>query len=136
VLGAGYLLFLGLQALWSARHGRASDEHTTSGHASLSAKTAFRQGLLSNLSNPKMAAFFGSLLPQFSPADGSTFWTLLALGLMFCLLTLAWLSIYASAIGRLGVVMRRPRVRQVLDAVTGTALVVLGVRLATQRQPG
>ncbi|HWM09910.1 MAG TPA: LysE family transporter, partial [Solirubrobacteraceae bacterium] len=86
-----------------------------------------RQGLLSNLGNPKMAVFFSSLLPQF----GSSFAVLLALGLLFCALTLAWLCAYALAVARAGDVLRRPRVRRTLDAVTGTALVALGLRLAT-----
>ena len=73
-----------------------------------------------------MAVFFSSLLPQF----GDTFPVLLALGLLFCALTSAWLSAYAFAVARAGDVLRRPRVRRTIDAVTGTALVALGVRLA------
>ena len=74
-----------------------------------------------------MAVFFSSLLPQF----GDSFAALLGLGLLFCALTLAWLSAYALAVARAGDVLRRPRVRRALDAVTGTALVALGLRLAT-----
>ena len=73
-----------------------------------------------------MAVFFSSLLPQF----GDTFPELLGLGLLFCALTLAWLSAYALALARAGDLLRRPRVRRALDAVTGTALVLLGIRLA------
>jgi threonine/homoserine/homoserine lactone efflux protein len=73
-----------------------------------------------------MAVFFSSLLPQF----GDSFASLLALGLLFCSLTLAWLSAYAFAVARAGDVLRRPRVRRTIDAVTGTALVALGIRLA------
>jgi threonine/homoserine/homoserine lactone efflux protein len=86
-----------------------------------------RQGLLSNLGNPKMAVFFSSLLPQF----GDSFPVLLGLGLLFCALTLTWLSAYAFAIARAGDVLRRPRVRRAIDALAGTALVALGLRLAT-----
>ena len=59
--------------------------------------TATRQGLLSNLANPKMAIFFTSLLPQFAPADGAAFPVLLGLGLVFCAMTFAWLCAYAAA---------------------------------------
>ncbi len=82
--------------------------------------------MLSNLGNPKMAVFFSSLLPQFA----DSFPALLGLGLLFCALTLAWLSAYALAVARAGDVLRRPRVRRAIDAVTGTALVALGLRLA------
>jgi threonine/homoserine/homoserine lactone efflux protein len=121
--GAAYLIYLGGQALLAAVRRRPPSVHvqgTTGGRE-------LRQGLLSNLGNPKMAVFFSSLLPQF----GDSFPVLLALGLLFCALTLTWLSAYALAVARAGDVLRRPRVRRTLDAVTGTALVALGVRLAT-----
>jgi threonine/homoserine/homoserine lactone efflux protein len=91
------------------------------------------QGLLSNLGNPKMALFFTSLLPQFTGPD-APLRSLLGLGFLFCALTLAWLSGYALLLARAGGVLRRPRVRRVLDAVTGAALVAFGIRLASERR--
>jgi threonine/homoserine/homoserine lactone efflux protein len=88
--------------------------------------------LLSNLGNPKMAVFFTSLLPQFAPKPLS-FVSLAALGLVFCALTLVWLSAYAVLVDRLGNLLRRGRIRRTLDAVTGTVLVAAGVRLARER---
>jgi threonine/homoserine/homoserine lactone efflux protein len=119
--GAAYLVFLGGQALVAAAR------REPAGHEAARAAGGHerRQGLLSNLGNPKMAVFFSSLLPQFA----DSFPALLALGLLFCALTLAWLSGYALAVSRAGDVLRRPRVRRSLDAITGTALVALGVRL-------
>jgi threonine/homoserine/homoserine lactone efflux protein len=55
---------------------------------------------------------------------------LLGLGFLFCALTLTWLTAYSFAVARAGDVLRRPRVRRSIDAITGTALVALGVRLA------
>jgi threonine/homoserine/homoserine lactone efflux protein len=126
--GAVYLVYLGLQAL---RHAiRPGTRVVERAHGSpLAASRAFRQGFLSNLGNPKMAIFFTSLLPQF----GSSFWSLLALGLLFCSLTLAWLSAYSFAVARAGDLLRRPRVRRSLDALTGTCLVAFGIRLAADR---
>ena len=101
--GAAYLVYLGLQALRHAirrpQPGQSSEPARAAG-----APRAFRQGVLSNLGNPKMAVFFTSLLPQF----GSSFVSLLALGLLFCSLTLAWLSAYSFAIARAGDLLRRP----------------------------
>jgi threonine/homoserine/homoserine lactone efflux protein len=94
---------------------------------------AFRQGALSNLGNPKMAVFFTSLLPQFA-GPGAGFLDLLALGVLFAVLTVAWLSAYAVAVDRVSLVLRRPLVRRALDAVTGAVLVALGLRLATERR--
>ncbi len=120
--GAAYLAFLGARTLLAAVRGRAHVDAAPAARGS-----ELRQGLLSNLGNPKMAVFFSSLLPQF----GESFAALLGLGLLFCALTMLWLSAYATLLARAGDVLRRPRVRRTVDAVTGTALVALGVRLAT-----
>src|SRR6266542_1442481 len=88
------------------------------------------QGLLSNLGNPKMAVFFTSLLPQFAP--GESFSALLALGLVFCTMTLVWLTGYALAVAKADDFLRRPRIRRTIEAVTGAVLVALGLRLATE----
>ena len=132
--GAAYLVFLGAQSLWSVarrsppRHARARSR------ARLTVRSAYRQGVLSNLGNPKMAVFFTSLLPQFTPGGDASFGTMLALGLVFCSLTLAWLTAYAYVVARAGDVLRRPRIRRLVDAVVGAVLVALGVRLATERR--
>jgi threonine/homoserine/homoserine lactone efflux protein len=121
LLGAAYLVYLGLQML--LRRGEARPR------AGGSSRRAFRQGLLSNLGNPKMAVFFTSLLPQF----GSSFAGLVALGLVFCSLTFTWLAAYAVAVAKAGDVLRRPRIRRALDRVTGAVLVAFGLRLAAER---
>jgi threonine/homoserine/homoserine lactone efflux protein len=123
--GAAYLVYLGLQSLRNALRGLTHEVRAHHGRAA-----PFRQGLLSNLGNPKMAVFFTSLLPQFG---ASSFWSLLLLGATFCLMTLTWLSAYAAAVAKAGDVLRRPRVRRAIDAIAGTFLVLFGVRLATDR---
>jgi threonine/homoserine/homoserine lactone efflux protein len=126
--GAAYLVVLGLQALRDALRGarrHAGDDATAA------RRHGFRQGLVSNLGNPKMAVFFTGLLPQFAPADGPAFATMLALGAVFAALTLAWLTLYAFAVERARATLQRTAVRRALDALTGTALIALGVRVAT-----
>jgi len=123
LLGAAYLVWLGLRALAAAVRGRRR-EHAPHGSAA-----GLRQGLLSNLANPKMAVFFTSLLPQF----GSGFAGLLALGLLFATMTLAWLTAYAIVVARARRALVRSRVRRALDAVSGAALVAFGARLAVER---
>jgi threonine/homoserine/homoserine lactone efflux protein len=122
VAGAAYLVFLGAQALAAAIRDRP--------HGAFRGrrKAAYRQGLLSNLGNPKMVVFFTSLLPQF----GASFGGMLALGAAFASLTLAWLSIYAFGVAWAKAVLLRTRVRRALDAVAGLVLVAFGVRLATE----
>ena len=126
--GAAFLIYLGVQALCGAIRGRHAEPRL--GGRPLTTHTSLRQGLISNLGNPKMAVFFTSLLPQF----GSSFPALLALGLVFCTMTLVWLTAYAFAVAKAGDVLRRPAIRRVFDAVLGAVLVALGLRLATERR--
>jgi threonine/homoserine/homoserine lactone efflux protein len=123
ILGSAYLVWLGLQALLAAVRGH--ERRAVRAPRS----SSFRQGLLSNLGNPKMAVFFTSLLPQFA----GSFPGLLALGLVFCTMTLVWLTAYSIAVAKAGDLLRRPRIRRAIEAVTGAVLVALGLRLATER---
>jgi threonine/homoserine/homoserine lactone efflux protein len=131
--GAAYLVYLGAQALLHAlrRTGRSEGFRAGGGSGGVAPRIAFRQGVVSNLGNPKMAVFFTSLLPQF--AGAGSFFLLFLLGLVFCLLTFVWLTGYAFAVAKAGDFLRRARVRRLLDALTGAVLVALGLRLAAER---
>jgi threonine/homoserine/homoserine lactone efflux protein len=131
-LGAAYLVWLGAQSIWSAWRGRAAPVVGGVGRSSrLSQAAAFRQGLLSDLGNPKMAVFFSSLLPQFSDA---TFGSLASLGLAFAAMTFVWLLAYAVAISLAGDFVRRRAIWRTVETVTGVALVALGFRLASEQR--
>lgn len=123
VAGAAYLVWLGLHALRAAARGEAPGKGRARGAAG-----GYRQGLLSNLGNPKVAVFFTSLLPQFATG----FAGLLALGLVFCAITAVWMTSYALVVARAKHALLRPRVRRALDTLTGLALVAFGARLATE----
>ncbi len=129
--GAAYLVFLGIQSLRAA-FARRGIHPARAGVGVARPRHALRQGFLSNLGNPKMAIFFAALLPQFAPEGGGSFAALLLLGLLFCSLTLLWLSAYSIAVDRARTTLSRPWIRRSLDAVTGTVLVAFGVRLATE----
>jgi len=128
--GAAYLVYLGLQSLRAALARRPERGIAVSAGAALSPERAFRQGLVSNLANPKMVVFFTSLLPQFVSPGGRVFLTSLLLGLAFCVLTLAWLSVYALAVARARRLLEHPRARRTIDAISGAVLVALGLRVA------
>jgi threonine/homoserine/homoserine lactone efflux protein len=116
VAGAAYLVWLGLMTLVGRRR---SERAGRSG-------SPYRQGLVSNLSNPKMPIFFTSLLPQF----GASFAGLAVHGAVFALLTLGWLSLVA----RTATALRVPVVRRAVDVLTGLVLVTFGARLAAERR--
>ena len=126
--GAAYLVYLGAQSLYAAVRGRAYARELRRG-AAITPVRAMRQGVVSNLGNPKIALFFASLLPQFAPSGQGAFAGFLALGFLFCAMTLAWLTLYAIVVHRLRAALDGP-VRRALDAATGLVLVALGLRVA------
>jgi threonine/homoserine/homoserine lactone efflux protein len=131
IIGAAYLVWLGFQSILAAVHGRASHAEPKIRYE-LGRWNAMRQGLISNLANPKMAVFFLSLLPQFVPVVSGGFLGFALLGVLFCAMTFGWLSVYAVVLQRLGSFLDKSRVRRALEAVTGTVLVGLGLRLAAE----
>jgi threonine/homoserine/homoserine lactone efflux protein len=72
------------------------------------------------------------LLPQFVPHGGRAFIALLLLGILFSSMTLLWLSGYGFAVAKAGDLLRRGRVRRLLEAATGVVLIGLSCRLATE----
>jgi threonine/homoserine/homoserine lactone efflux protein len=131
IAGVAYLAYLGVQSLRAALR-RDAAAPAIRGGGRLTPARALRQGMLSNLANPKMAAFFVSLLPQFVPADGAPFGLLLGLGLLFCAMTFGWLSAYSMGVARFRRLLSRPRVRRGMDALAGVAFLGFGARLATE----
>jgi threonine/homoserine/homoserine lactone efflux protein len=134
IAGGAYLFYLGGRALWAAIRGGGNGATTGRGRL-VPARVSLRQGVLSNLSNPKIAVFFTSFLPQFVPSGGSaTFLELLALGLVFCVMTFLWLVAYVAVVVRVGDVLRRGKIHRILEAITGTFLIGFGLRLATEHR--
>jgi threonine/homoserine/homoserine lactone efflux protein len=135
IIGAVYLLWLGLQMLRSAaRSGRApmADEAVA---APRRGSAYLWQGFLSNALNPKVALFFVSFLPQFLSADtGSPQAEAMLLSAIFAGLYLAWFGLYVAAVDRLGRWLRRPTVKARIEQVTGVILLSVAVRLATASQ--
>jgi len=135
LVGACYLAWLGLQALRAAwrRDGHAVDGGGLQ-RRELGTLGGFRQGLFSDLANPKIAVFFTGLLPQFVSSRHAVLEPFLILGGLFVAMTLAWLCAYALVAARVSAVLTRPRVKAALDALTGAVLVGFGVRLALERR--
>jgi threonine/homoserine/homoserine lactone efflux protein len=92
--------------------------------------TSFGEGLLVQLANPKAAVFMIAFYPQFVPADGPVFATTALLGLLqITIETVLYLAL-AAGVARAGAWFRRPRIRRRLEAISGTVLVGLGLRVA------
>lgn len=134
LVGAAYLALLGVQAVRASLRRTGDRDDPRFARRPVAPRLAFRQGLVTNLGNPKIAVFFTSFLPQFTPAHHATFAGLVLLGLLFCLIGLGWLTTYVLAIARIGDFLRRPRPRRILEGFTGLVLVGFGIRLAAEHR--
>jgi RhtB (resistance to homoserine/threonine) family protein len=126
--GAAYLAYLGIRTLLAGR--RSAEPAST---ARLDDRTAFQQGVLGNLLNPKAAVIFVTLLPQFIEPGDSPLRLVLML-IAFEAMLLSWLSLYGKLISRAGRSQAGAHVREWLNRVTGIVLIGLGVRLAFERR--
>ena len=130
VVGAGVLLVLGFRALRTAWRGEPAVVAEAPELGRRRWWSAFGEGVVVQLANPKAAVFMIAFYPQFVPADGPVFATTALLGLLqISLETVLYLAL-AAGVARAGTWFRRPRIRRRLEAVSGTVLVGLGVRVA------
>jgi threonine/homoserine/homoserine lactone efflux protein len=135
IVGAAFLLYLGVKA-WRSALRKPNEEVPTAEAAEVVPRTrwwaAFGEGALVMLANPKAAAFMIAFYPQFIPPDRPMFATTAVLALFqVALETLLYLTL-AAAVGRAGEWFRKPKIRRRLDAISGTVLVGLGVRMAVE----
>jgi threonine/homoserine/homoserine lactone efflux protein len=130
--GAVYLVYLGVRLLLAKGHDVAAEIETTSGGE---AWTAFRQGVLTNVLNPKVALFFLAFLPQFiRPDSQAKTLAFLALGATFITTGTWWCLVLATCAARLrDFFVRKPRMRTLIDRATGGLFIGLAVRLAASR---
>jgi threonine/homoserine/homoserine lactone efflux protein len=134
VAGALFLLYLGLKAWHTAWRSRAHTEAATvtsipEGQPRWAG--AFVEGVVVMLANPKAAVFMIAFFPQFVPADRPLLATTALLAAAQVLVETAFYLTLAAAVGRAGAWFRRPVIRRRLDAVSGTVLIALGLRMAT-----
>lgn len=129
VAGAAYLVALGA---WTVARGLRGGSGPPDDVPPRSARrgTAFRQGLVSNLLNPKIAVFYTTVLPQFIAPGDPALLVSLTLVTVHVAISLAWLSGYAYALASAAAVLQRAGVRRALDCLTGAVLMGLGARLA------
>lgn len=128
--GACYLAYLGIKS-WHAALRRGDATVPARASRSVGSLTAFRQGLITNLLNPKAAVFFVALMPQFVSGTPEIGQTLLLSGIAV-VLTVVWFVTVANIVGAFRRLFASPRVRRGLDAVTGTVLIGLGIKLAAR----
>ncbi|KJZ15774.1 threonine transporter RhtB [Marinomonas sp. S3726] len=129
--GAAYLIYLGYQSLKSAARPTGlivSQE----GMSALSHFAAFRQGLLSNVLNPKPIIFYMAFLPQFINPEYSALQQSLFMAFMHFSIAMIWQGVLALLVHRAKTWLAKPQVSRVIDGLSGTLLLGFGTRLALQ----
>jgi len=128
-VGCAYLAWLGIRLLLYPRRGFGEGR----GESTPSPRSAFFTGLLTNLLNPKVGAFYLSFLPQFVPVEAGASLFPLLLGAIHALQGAIWFAILVAALTPVLAFLRRPGVIAILDRTVGAVLVAFGLRLAFDR---
>ena len=130
--GAAYLAWLGIQSLRRALAGAPAQPAGPERADRVPARRSFREGLLTNLLNPKVIVFYLALLPQFlAPGDAALPKSLLLASIHFAE-GLLWLGFVAWGVDRSRRLFLRPVLRRFMDTACGAVLVGLGARLALE----
>ena len=128
--GAAYLLYLGLKLIV---HPRASLDASELGAPKLDPWQSLRQGLMTNILNPKVGVFYITFLPQFIPVGASVALFSFLLATIHVLLSLVWFAVLIAATVPMGRLLRRPRVVKGLDRVTGGVFIAFGAKRALSK---
>jgi RhtB (resistance to homoserine/threonine) family protein len=125
-IGAAYLVYLGVKSL--RNHGilaKANDDNPRE----MSRTHIWRQGMLTNLLNPKALLTFLAFIPQFITTDGSSGSQVIVLGLLLALVGVGWFSLVGYCAGMIGEWLSNSKTVKLINRVTGGVLIGLGVRL-------
>jgi threonine/homoserine/homoserine lactone efflux protein len=129
--GVGYLAYLGAQAIRSAVRGQYQPADEADGGGQARGLAGWRQGFISNITNPKVLVFYLAVLPQFLTPGASLGW-LLALAWSHAVLGQSYLQLLVTGLHGARRVLMRRRVRRSLDATTGAVLLGFSAKLATE----
>lgn len=133
--GAAYLVWIGTRTLWKQRHVDATEWRGGAEGAPppLSVAEAYRNGLLTNLLNPKIGVFYMTLLPQFIPHGAPVIGLSLLLATIHNLEGLIWFTLIILLATRLRRMLIGVKVRRRLEQISGLIFIGFGLRLAAER---
>lgn len=136
LVGAGYLIWLGITSLLAARRGQPLPVSSVSTNTpAVSRWQPVKEGFLSNVLNPKTVVFYMAFLPQFiAPGDPALLKSLWLAGVHFIIAN-SWQISVVLMVGSAGKWLANARFAQILNAATGTVLIVFGIRLALTQRP-
>ena len=132
IIGAGYLLYLGLKMIWESRKIN-SESITTRIEEKKDFRKTFNKAFLITFTNPKNGAFYVAILPVFLPEGMPAFFGGLILSTIHNLCCLIWFTmiIYGASFAK--ETLRKPKVQSWVERISGLALVGFGIRLAMEK---
>lgn len=132
IIGALYIIWLGLQNLWEAknRYRATSADQLATCSAPLCVRRSFTEGVLSNVLNPKTAVFYITFLPQYMNPEGNLLLQSFTLAGIHFGISFIWQNILAGVVDRAKQIITAPKSRSCIEATAGTILVGLGIKLA------
>jgi threonine/homoserine/homoserine lactone efflux protein len=132
--GAGYLIWLGATSLWPGRRTAVAEQRDREIARApvVGLRRAYAKGVISNLCNPKIGAFFVAFLPGFIPPGASVREFSLLFGIWFALETGVWLNTLVWMVDRGGGWLSRSDFQRRLERLTGLVLIGFGIRLASE----
>lgn len=128
-VGAAFLIVLGIRSL--LRHRAAEDEPQVDGASRSGGARGWRLGLVTSIANPKLAAFFVALFPQFLSPHAAVLPAALTMAGVIVAFDLVWYSSLSWLVDRAGALLK-PRLHQMMERFTGAVLIGLGARLAAE----
>jgi threonine/homoserine/homoserine lactone efflux protein len=126
IAGACVLIVIGLRSLLQRRHNDQQAQSTVPRR-----RAGWRSGLITSVSNPKLAVFFVALFPQFLTRGAPVLPYALGMAAVVVALDIVWFSALAFAVDRARALLK-PRIQSRIERFTGAVMVGLGVRLATE----
>lgn len=130
-IGAIYLIYLGLTSFIKKKKKNETEQSPENIDTK---KSAFKQGLLSNVLNPKVAMFFLTFLPQFVNAEFNATQQLITMGFIYTFLSITWFFVYVYFINYLREWLLSPKVQMMMEKTTGLVLIGFGLKLALDKQ--
>ena len=132
MVGAAYLIWLGLSSLRAIIKGQTAPAELTLQSQRLNLKRSLREGFLSNVLNPKTAVFYLAFLPQFIDPAGSAFIQSLVMAAIHFVIAMIWQCGLAGALDKAKGLIRNSRFMLWMEGTTGVVLVALGVKLMAE----
>lgn len=128
-IGAAYLIYIGFSALRTLKNPPTEEEIVVKGKE----KSFFLQGFITCASNPKVAVFFLTFLPQFVQPNYNHMLQFAVMGIIYAVMTVIWFLLYVYLIDVFSKWLKRPTVQKSIQGCTGIVLLLFGLRLALEK---